>query len=283
MMIYLKVSLISLLLIFGSVFNTFGQNRDVMNYPNSLKYANYLFNSKQYQYSAIEYERITFLAPTDTLAKLRLIQSYRLSGDFKNAKTKLDKFYYNCQFNYPEIFAIENIQLLFLNKQYQEAYEFIKKNKTIGYPKKIEYELGTLLKQYKWTDAQRLVTDYLSLNNGTSKLYKLNTIAINGSGLRYKNPISAALLSAIIPGSGKIYTKQWADGIYAFAFVSAFSWLTYNSIKNKGMNTNSIIYGSIALSFYAANIYGSHKSALRYNQQLNRHTTKDVEHLLFEY
>lgn len=260
----------------------FGQAKEIMDYSHSLEYANYLFNSKQYKISAIEYERVTFLEPSDTLAKLRLIQSYRLAGDIINAKARLINYFPNCQSNCPEVFALENIHLLFMNRQYYEAYRFLEENSTIKFPRKVEFEIGAMLMQYQWKDAQKLASDFLSQNKEAPTLNNLNIIATNGGNLRYKSPISAALMSAILPGSGKLYTKHWADGIYAFAFVSAFSCLAYKSIKNKGMNTGSILYGSVALSFYAANIYGSHKSAVRYNQKANRLLTKDVENMLFE-
>lgn len=81
------------------------------------------------------------------------------------------------------------------------------------------------------------------------------------SNRRNKNPYLSAVLSGIIPGSGKIYTNHIIDGLYSFVVCSAFSYLTYNSVKKHGFNYSTIIYGTLSLSFYSANIYGSYKSA----------------------
>ena len=33
---------------------------------------------------------------------------------------------------------------------------------------------------------------------------------------RYKNPAKAAIMSAFVPGSGKVYAKRWSDGLVSF-------------------------------------------------------------------
>ena len=255
---------------------------DIMNYPNSLKYANNLFLNKQYRLSAIEYERITFIEPNDTLAKLRLIQSYRLMDDYKYAKSTLNSFFPENQSICPESFADENFKILFLDHQYQNCNDFLQSNMTLKPSKKLEYELGTLLMQNKWKEAKMHSENYLLTNPKTSNFNELYAISVNGMNLNYKNPYYAAFFSGVIPGSGKVYTKQWKDGLYAFVIISTFSWLTYNSIKAKGLNDNSIILGSVAFSFYAANIWGSYKSAKRYNNNANNKLTKNIETILCE-
>jgi hypothetical protein len=85
----------------------------------------------------------------------------------------------------------------------------------------------------------------------------------------------------LLPGSGKIYTKDWKDAIYAFIFISASSIVTYKSLEKNGLNFNSVVYGFITLSFYSANIYGSYKSAGRYNLKVNQHATREIQGILF--
>ena len=108
----------------------------------------------------------------------------------------------------------------------------------------------------------------------------LKEIEENGLNDKYKNPLLASGMSALIPGIGKIYTNQWKDAIYTFLFVSAASYITYKSYKNNGFSNNTIIFGSIAVSFYLVNIYGTHKSAKRYNQRINHNYTHKAEEIL---
>jgi len=241
-----------------------------------------LYKNKYYNLSAIEYERVSFLEPKDTLSKLRTIQSYSLMHDYKSAKTRLEKLFPFNISDYPEDFAIEYYSVLFHQNQFNDADSFIKENKTIKQPKRAEYILGGLLMQYKWAEAKTIGDDFLLSNQESTKFCCLYNIALQGMDIKYKKPGGAALLSALIPGSGKVYTKNWKDGIYAFIFISTFSWLTYKSISNDALVFNSVFYGTITLSFYLANIYGSYKSAVKYNQKLNKNKTNEVQNVLFD-
>ncbi len=265
---------------FIAIFNLYSQ--DLLNYSNSLKYANYLFQNKQYQFSAIEYERVIFLAPNDTLAKLRLVQSYRLMQDFKGAKDKLNFFCHDDLIFYSENFAIENLNILFHTQQYSTAFSFLQENKTINQLEGIEYKIGALLMQYKWTEAKTLAEKHLHSIHKPPKVNDLYNITLQGLDIKYKNKNCAALFSAIIPGSGKIYTKHYKDALFSFLFVSAFSWLTYQSVSDNGLNFKSVAFGSIAVCFYSANIYGSYKSADKFNQKANQNATRDVVKILFD-
>jgi putative component of membrane protein insertase Oxa1/YidC/SpoIIIJ protein YidD len=84
------------------------------------------------------------------------------------------------------------------------------------------------------------------------------------TSLSDKKPWLAAFYSGLVPGLGKVYTGEWKDGVYAFALVSAFSWLTYRFAEDKGLSPYTILYGSLAMSFYVGNVYGSWKSAVRH-------------------
>jgi len=255
--------------------------QNLLNYSNSLKYANYLFQNQQYSLSAIEYERVSFLQPQDTLAKLRIIQSYSFMQDYNRAQNRLENLFPIKLSDYPEDFAIEYYRILFHKHQFDKAFNYLNDNKTIQQSLRTEYMFGTLLMQYKWSEAKIFADVHRHSNLGSPKFDNLYNIVTQGINIRYKKPFNAALFSAFIPGSGKVYTKQWKDGIYAFIFVSAFSLLTYRSVATNGVNFNTLFYGSIALSFYSSNIYGSYKSAVRYNQKMNNNKTEEIENILF--
>lgn len=279
-MIPIKKLLFVIVFLFIVIIQLCGQN--LLNYQNSSKYANYLFQNKLYSLSAIEYERVSFLNPNDTLAKLRIIKSYRYIHKYKIAKVRLENFFPASRANYPKDFAIEYFTILFHESEFDNAYGFLNETRTIEPSKKAEYILGTLLMQYKWDDAKAFADNYLLSHPKTKRFDFLYSVSMQGVDIKYKKPYKAALFSALIPGSGKIYTRDWKDGIYAFIVVSAFSWLTYNSVKNNGLTFNSVLYGTIAFSFYSANIYGSYKSAGKYNQKINEHTTLGIPNLIFD-
>lgn len=73
-----------------------------------------------------------------------------------------------------------------------------------------------------------------------------------------KSPAVAGLMSAVIPGSGKIYAGRRGDGISTFLQVAVFGGLFAESAINAGFNhPRTWISGSALGVFYSANIWGS--------------------------
>lgn len=83
----------------------------------------------------------------------------------------------------------------------------------------------------------------------------------------YKSELTASLLSTLIPGSGKIYTRNYGDGITAFIVTSVLSYIAYDNFR-AGHDTRAWIFTGIGGLFYAGNIYGSATAAAIHNAQL---------------
>ncbi len=79
----------------------------------------------------------------------------------------------------------------------------------------------------------------------------------------------AALLSVLLPGSGQLYAKHYADAISAFLLNLLFlgSAIHMYELERQGgrPHTISAVVGSVGLLFYAANIVGAYASAQRHN------------------
>jgi len=84
----------------------------------------------------------------------------------------------------------------------------------------------------------------------------------------YKSPTLAGILSAIIPGSGKMYVDEWGDGITAVLTTSLFAFLAYDSFRADHM-TRAWIFTGLGAFFYAGNIYGSVASAQIFNARID--------------
>jgi hypothetical protein len=75
----------------------------------------------------------------------------------------------------------------------------------------------------------------------------------------------------VLPGSGKVYTGDWKDGLISFLFVGGTTIQAIRGYNKYGQNSGFfIIYGSIATSFYLGNLYGSFKSANKHNEKLRK-------------
>jgi TM2 domain-containing membrane protein YozV len=89
-----------------------------------------------------------------------------------------------------------------------------------------------------------------------------------------KSPLKAALLSALVPGLGKVYIGKTRIGFNAFIMNGVFAFQTYESIHKLGVkHPLSIINLLLSSFFYASNVYGSYRDAKYFKkeklQQLN--------------
>jgi len=255
------------------------QSQNLLDYSNSLKYADYLFTTNQYNLAAIEFERVVFLEPKDTLSKLKLIRSYRYLTEYKTALNRIERYFPYTLNNLPGEFSDEYVRNMLYDDQFQKAYGFLQTINTMDIGVRTEYQLGVFIMQFQWTEAKLFADEHLSVLENAERFDNLNSILKNGLNTNYKSPLLSGSISAIVPGGGKGYCGQWVDALYSFLIVTASSWLTYKSCQNNGFSFNSVLIGSFALSFYSANIYGSVKSAKRYNQKVNdtfRSNAKDI-------
>ena len=73
-----------------------------------------------------------------------------------------------------------------------------------------------------------------------------------------KSPFAAAAMSAVIPGSGKIYAGRRGSGISSFLQVAVFGGIFAESYLRSGpKHARTIVSGSAFGLFYIANIWGS--------------------------
>ncbi|MEM7659009.1 MAG: hypothetical protein AAF399_22995, partial [Bacteroidota bacterium] len=94
-------------------------------------------------------------------------------------------------------------------------------------------------------------------------------------------PALAVGLSTLLPGSGRLYTNQWPDGLISFLLISGLSYASYRNFNRNGRSSAlGWIYGGIALGFYAGNIYGSYHSAIRYNELQKSKIHRSIQFLL---
>jgi putative component of membrane protein insertase Oxa1/YidC/SpoIIIJ protein YidD len=133
-----------------------------------------------------------------------------------------------------------------------------------------------LANKYNWEGA---FLSYEALYNSdtTNRSYKANLgIISKAMKLKNKSPFVASTLS-IIPGLGYAYTGHKQTAITAFLVNSLLAYATYTSLKtdNYGM---AILTGVFNLSFYIGNIYGSSKSAKRYNLSKRKNFITQLEY-----
>jgi hypothetical protein len=97
----------------------------------------------------------------------------------------------------------------------------------------------------------------------------------------YKSDVLAGILSAIIPGTGKLYTENYGDGITAFLLTGVFGYLAYTNFEHDHQ-TRAWIFTILGAGFYAGNVYGSVASAQIFNAKINFEFDEGVKLFLEE-
>ncbi len=81
-----------------------------------------------------------------------------------------------------------------------------------------------------------------------------------------KSPVVAGLLSAILPGSGRMYAGRWFDGLMGFVMVYLTASTALDASKSEHNFQKSFSY-SMAGIFYVGEIYGAYRTAKYYQRQ----------------
>ena len=89
----------------------------------------------------------------------------------------------------------------------------------------------------------------------------LSSIAVNRFERSRKSPLLAGFLSAVIPGTGKIYAGRVGEGVSAFLTVGTLGAITGEQWYKHGFKDwRTLVAGSLCAVFYLGNIYGSYMS-----------------------
>ena len=248
---------------------------DLYNLENSRKFANHLLKKQEYKMAALEYERLVFLDPGNDTFHYQLIKVYRLTGDYQKGIRHFNSLYPKSE-KASLKFSREYVKLLLLTNHYSELKAFLDVNNSMPKDKEDRAALGLLLLQKEWRAAVDF-KDSIALQDPV-----LLAFVDRGSNLKRKSPALAAGLSTIIPGLGKVYCKNWKDGLISLVFVGANAFSAYRGFSQNGVSS---VYGwvftGIGTAFYAGNIYGSYKSAKRYNRDQENLLQHEVEHYFY--
>ena len=98
------------------------------------------------------------------------------------------------------------------------------------------------------------------------RITTLASFVEQGPRLPHRSPALAGTMSAVIPGSGQIYSGRTSDGLRHLMF-NAVMILTTISFARGGHVPAAILTGSLALPFYTGNIRGAAGSARRFDRQ----------------
>ncbi len=258
-----KISILILLISFSPFYKVFSQ--DLFSIENSKQFSEYLLKSGQFELASKELERLVFLEPNNDSLKLNLIKSYRLSKKIDLAISRTQQMY-NEIYNLPYPMAIEYSKLLMEKRDWKASESFFNESKNISSDNKLLLGASVAIFDNSFKKAGTKL-DKLERKDNPLALEYVEIIK-KGQKQELKSPALAGILSTLLPGSGKFYSKNWKDGLISFVFISALSFNSYRNFNKHGVNNyRGWLNGGIATGFYLGNIYGSVKSAKDYNKK----------------
>ena len=255
----------------------FSQQID-FNSPQNIKlFADYLFCDKDYLRAIDEYEKYLSVFDDDSI-QFKIAVGYSAMNDQPNAYKKFSSIKKTSSFY--EQSKIEMLKSLYLQNIDSNFYSFadVLINSQSSFANNA-YRLkntSMLLIKDELLDKEKFLTPFQDEEkNKLSNFYDLK------NNPPYKSEAWAGILSAIIPGAGKIYTQEYADGITAFILTGLFAYLAYTNFEHDHP-TRAWIFTAIGAGFYAGNIYGSVASAQIFNARVNFEFDEGVKLFLEE-
>jgi hypothetical protein len=265
-----KLTLFSLLLI--ACFKLVAQ--DLYSFENSARFTDYLILSGRYTMAAAEMERLVFLKPDSLQLKTALLDCYALDQNYEAIERRSLQFpsqgpmHDTLFFNY-RVWASLKQQSGQLNAQLKTSYAPVSEN-----ARKYYLSWQALLMNDVSSAIKFVPRDALHI----PEVKALNETCLKASNIKRKSPALAACMSGIIPGSGKWYAGERKDAVIGFISIGMMAYQAFRGFKKDG---TSSVYGWISASlgagFYLGNIYGSSRSAKRYNERQFKTIIPDIE------
>jgi hypothetical protein len=220
-----------------------------------LGFARHLYLNNLYDMAAQEYERLIYLKPNHKVYHKELLASYRKSNNIESLIFRVK----NDMLNEPGIrleYALGCIaadKYIFANDLIND-YNFEMENNYKSIKIDIQNSISLLQnRRLKYPESDNPIIQNISIMYAETKL---------------KSPLFAGVLSSILPGSGRIYAKDYTNGLLSILFIGGSAWQAYSRFSKNGVKSVSgWIYSGITLGFYAGNIFGSIKSTKKYNNK----------------
>lgn len=252
--------------------------QDLYDLEHSKRYAEYLFSSQQFALATEEYERLVYFNRNNVRFKYNLIKSYRLSGDLNSGIKRIYSFYGSSLDTMPQILATEFVKSQLLADSLSVVENYINGENNLSLENREIFQSCNLLLRGDYKQASFFAKEA----SARDPLFpgSILTLTDKAAKTRFKSPFIAAGFSAVIPGTGKFYTKNWSDGFFSMLFVAGNAWQAYRGFKEHGIKSGyGWAFTGVSASFYIGNIVGAVKAAKRYN----KNKKNEIDNQIFEF
>jgi len=230
---------------------------------NILRFADYLFCEKDYLRAIDEYNRYLDKIDNDTV-QFKIGLAYLNMDQYSNAelsfKQLIDKPFFGNS-------ALQQIaKTYFLSKDFSRLENFYQNIRSEL--KRDDEQIRCIYHFSKLYGDEIPVNKDEFLESFPVRIgHQIQNLYLQKIEMPYRSPGVAAVLSAIIPGAGKIYSAEYTDGVTSLLVTGMLSFLSYDNFK-ADHKFRGWLFGGLAAYFYAGNIYGSAAAAQIYNAKV---------------
>jgi len=240
------------------------ENIDFNSPTNIRLFADYLYCEKDYLRAVFEYDRLIESQINDTLM-FKIGLSYSYMSDYLSAANKFDLTSpSSALFN---LSKLEWLKAKFLLKDYQ-SFQLSYQNQFVSENRKYQNE-GQKLFNFSYLFTDETLPSKEELLSPFEKTEKMEVSNFYDWKVDppYKSSTVAGIMSAIIPGSGKVYVGEVSDGVVAFLVTGILVFLAYDNFQ-ADHTTRAWIFTGLAALFYSGNVYGSVAAAQVHNAKI---------------
>jgi TolA-binding protein len=250
--------------------------RIIIDSDDQFRFAGQAMEMGEYLRAIAEFERFIHFFPDHEKipqARLQIGLCYLKTKDFEAARKVFDEIHRA----YPEDLLGGKALLLMGETYYRQGifkeaeYYYRIVAETYSQPElkhSALYRLGWCrMHTGSWRDASDTfgaVTPESSLFPASQELMEKS---LQGETLPYKNPATAGILGAVLPGLGHAYCNRYRDALVAFLINGLFIWAAVESFNNDHEVLGAILVFT-ALGWYSGNIYSAVNSAHKHNRKV---------------
>jgi len=275
-MIRLKRSISIIALLLGIASHSFCQN--LYDLAHSRQYAAFLEQSQQYDLAAMEFERLLFMEPGNIEFRKHLVKAYRFSDQYSMGISRINSWYPG-EISDTLVFQ-EYIKLNMLNGTFNDALLSLQKQTILPKGEAKYYQLAGIVLQKNWQGSKEFAGK--NPDEQWPGFSELSTMVQKHELIKFRKPGIALGLSTLVPGLGKVYTKDWKDGVISFLFVAGNAFQAYRGFSKDGISSvYGWIFGTLSFGFYTGNLYGSWKSAKNFNLRSEEDLYHEIQHSIY--
>lgn len=240
-------------------------------------FADHLFNGGDYNRAWLEYQRAGFAGPPSDTIAYKAGVALRLSGDGERAALWFRSSGLDCGPTDLHRYSLYQVCYSWLQAGRPDSAAVFVGRECSEATGRTEADVAYLRGSAKlaggdWMGARG---DFAKLRTGTRSdgmllaSARLDSIAMAAEAHPWKSPLTARLLSALVPGLGRVYAGRPSDAFSSFVSVVGSGWVAHRSFERDGSESLSgWAYSALSLAFYLGEIYGAGESAAGTNRSI---------------